>query len=211
MRQSLGRRLTLSDLWLTSGAMRMINSFSTDSAAGLLGRRAILRLGLAGLASLAASPAFAALGAPPERTLSLHNLHTGETIRTTFWADGAFQPAALQDIDFVLRDFRTGDITEIDRELLVVLHELTRVTGVDAPFEVISGYRSPKTNAALARSSTGVAKNSLHMQGMAIDVRLPGMRLSHLRDAAKELKAGGVGYYPKSNFVHMDTGRVRYW
>jgi uncharacterized protein YcbK (DUF882 family) len=191
--------------------MRMKNVFSTDPTAGLLGRRAVLRFGLAGIAGLASSPALAALSAPPERSISLHNLHTGETIRTTFWADGVFQPAALRDIDFVLRDFRTGDVTEIDRELLVVLHELTRVTDVKATFEVISGYRSPKTNAALASSSTGVAKKSLHMQGMAIDVRLPGLPLRHLRDAAKELKAGGVGYYPKSNFVHVDTGRVRYW
>lgn len=191
--------------------MRMINSFYTESAAGLLGRRAVMRYGLAGLACLVSSPAVAALGAPPERILSLHNLHTGETIRTTFWADGEFQPAALRDIDFVLRDFRSGDVTKIDRELLVVLHDLTRLTDVNAPFEVISGYRSPKTNAMLASTSTGVAKKSLHMQGMAIDVRLPGLRLSHLRDAAKGLGAGGVGYYPKSNFVHLDTGRVRYW
>ena len=189
----------------------MNSRFSTIPAAGLPGRRAVLRLGIAGLAGLVSSPALAALGTPPARTLSLHNLHTGETIRTTFWADGAFQPAALRDIDFVLRDFRTGDVTEIDRELLVVLHDLARLTDTKTPFEVISGYRSPKTNAALANSSTGVAKKSLHMQGMAIDVRLPGLRLRHLRDAAKELKAGGVGYYPKSNFVHLDTGRVRYW
>lgn len=207
----MGRRLTLTNLWLTSDAMRMNSRFSTIPAAGLPGRRAVLRLGIAGLAGLVSSPALAALGTPPARTLSLHNLHTGETIRTTFWADGAFQPAALRDIDFVLRDFRTGDVTEIDRELLVMLHDLARLTDSKTPFEVISGYRSPKTNAALANSSTGVAKKSLHMQGMAIDVRLPGLRLRHLRDAAKELKAGGVGYYPKSNFVHLDTGRVRYW
>ena len=81
----------------------------------------------------------------------------------------------------------------------------------DKPFEVISGYRSPKTNAALASNSSGVAKRSLHMQGMAVDVGLPGMKLAHLRDAAKSLQAGGVGYYPKSNFIHVDTGNVRYW
>lgn len=189
----------------------MNTRFSTIPAAGLPGRRAVLRLGIAGLAGLVSSPALAALGSPRERTLSLHNLHTGETIRTTFWADGAFQPAALRDIDFVLRDFRTGDVIEIDRELLVVLHDLMRLTDRKTAFEVISGYRSPKTNAALAKSSNGVAKNSLHMQGMAIDVRLPGMPLRQLRDAAKGLRAGGVGYYPKSDFVHLDTGRVRYW
>lgn len=191
--------------------MRVKGCFSTEPAAGNVGRRAVLGFGLAAIAGLAAGPALAALDPAQERTLSLHNLHTGETIRTTFWADGAFQTAALRDIDFVLRDFRTGDVTEIDPNLLVLLHRLSLKAGVDAPFEVISGYRSPKTNAALASTSSGVAKNSLHMQGMAIDVRLPGQRLSHLRDAAKSLKGGGVGYYPKSNFVHLDTGRVRYW
>jgi uncharacterized protein YcbK (DUF882 family) len=168
-------------------------------------------MGLAGLAGFAASPARAALEGVGERKLSLHNLHTGETIRTTFWADGVFQVDALRDIDFVLRDFRTGDVTEIDPQLLVLLHRITQTTGVDKPFDVISGYRSPKTNAALASNSSGVAKRSLHMQGMATDISLPGVKLAHLRDAAKSLKAGGVGYYPKSNFIHVDTGRVRFW
>lgn len=189
----------------------MKDCFSTGPAVDNVGRRVILGIGLAGLASVAARPAFAALNKPRERKLSLHNLHTGETIRTTFWADGVFQTAALRDIDFVLRDFRTGDVTQIDPQLLVLLHRIAQTTGVDAPFEVISGYRSPKTNAALASASSGVAKKSLHMQGMAIDVRLPGLRLTHLRDAAKRFQAGGVGYYPKSDFVHIDTGRVRYW
>ncbi|MBE9554024.1 MAG: DUF882 domain-containing protein [Proteobacteria bacterium] len=189
----------------------MKGCFSTEPAGKGIRRRSVLRLGLAGLASFAANPALAALEGVRERKLSLHNLHTGETIRTTFWADGVFQIDALRDIDFVLRDFRTGDISEIDPQLLVLLHRITQAAGVDKPFEVISGYRSPKTNAALASNSSGVAKRSLHMQGMAIDVRLPGVRLPHLRDAAKSIKAGGVGYYPKSNFIHVDTGRVRFW
>jgi len=189
----------------------MKGCFSTEPAGKEFRRRSVLRLGLAGLASFAANPALAALEGVRERKLSLHNLHTGETIRTTFWADGVFQIDALRDIDFVLRDFRTGDVSEIDPQLLVLLHRITQAAGVDKPFEVISGYRSPKTNAALASNSSGVAKRSLHMQGMAIDVRLPGVRLPHLRDTAKSLKAGGVGYYPKSNFIHVDTGRARYW
>jgi uncharacterized protein YcbK (DUF882 family) len=188
-----------------------MKSFSKGVAGKGIGRRSVLRFGVAGLAGIAASPALAALEGVRERKLSLHNLHTGETIRTTFWADGVFQIDALRDIDFVLRDFRTGDVTEIDPQLLVLLHRITQTTGVDKPFDVISGYRSPKTNAALASSSSGVAKRSLHMQGMAVDVSLPDVRLAHLRDAAKSLKAGGVGYYPKSNFIHVDTGRVRFW
>jgi uncharacterized protein YcbK (DUF882 family) len=111
----------------------------------------------------------------------------------------------------VLRDFRTGDIEVIDPQLLVLLHKISQRIGKDEPFDVISGYRSPKTNARLASNSNGVAKHSLHMQGMAVDICLPGMKLAHLRDAAKSLKAGGVGYYPKSNFIHIDTGKVRYW
>lgn len=189
----------------------MKGCFSTEPAGKGIGRRSILRFGVAGLAGIMANPALAALEGARERKLSLHNLHTGETIRTTFWADGVFQIDALRDIDFVLRDFRTGDVTEIDPQLLILLHRITQTTGVDKPFDVISGYRSPKTNAALASNSNGVAKRSLHMQGMATDVRLPGVRLAHLRDAAKSLKAGGIGYYPKSNFIHVDTGRVRYW
>lgn len=189
----------------------MKGCFSTESGNYGIGRRAALRFGLAGLAGVAANPAFAALSTTGERKLSLHNLHTGESIRTTFWADGKFQVDALQDINFILRDFRTGDVEEIDPDLLVVLHRLNLKAGANAPFEVISGYRSPKTNAALASATGGVAKRSLHMKGMAIDIRLPGVPLRHLLGAAKSLKAGGVGYYPKSNFIHVDTGRVRYW
>lgn len=188
-----------------------MKSFSTEAAGKEFRRRSVLRLGLAGLAGLAANPALAALKGVRERNLSLHNLHTGETIRTTFWADGVFQIDALRDIDFVLRDYRTDDVTEIDPQLLVLLHRITQTTGVDKPFDVISGYRSPKTNAALAANSSGVAKRSLHMEGMAVDISLPDVGLAHLRDAAKSLRAGGVGYYPKSNFVHVDTGKVRFW
>ncbi len=188
-----------------------MKSFSKGVAGKRIGRRSVLRFGLAGLAGIAASPAFAALENVGERKLALHNLHTGETIRTTFWADGVFQIDALRDIDFVLRDFRTGEVEEIDPQLLILLHRISKMTGSSEPFDVISGYRSPKTNATLASNSSGVAKRSLHMQGMAVDVSLPGMKLAHLRDAAKSIQAGGVGYYPKSNFIHVDTGRVRYW
>lgn len=183
----------------------------TKSAGTGIGRRTALQFGLSGLAGLAATPALGAVNGAAARKLSLHNLHTGETIRTTFWANGKFLTDALRDIDFVLRDFRTGDIAEIDPNLLVLLHRLSIKAGAGGPFEVISGYRSPKTNAALASNSSGVAKRSLHMRGMAIDIRLPGVQLRSLHRAAKSLKAGGVGYYPKSNFIHVDTGRVRYW
>ena len=189
----------------------VMKGFSKGLTGEGIGRRSALRFGLAGLAGFAASPALAAFESVRERKLSLHNIHTGEKIRTTFWADGVFQSAALRDIDFVLRDFRTGDVSEIDPQLLILLHRITQTTDMDKPFEVISGYRSPKTNAALASNGNGVAKRSLHMRGMAIDIRLPGVRLPDLCNAAKSLQAGGVGYYPKSNFIHVDTGRVRFW
>lgn len=191
--------------------MRLRGHESAGLAGNGMTRRTVMLTGAAALFGVASSPALAAIRPPRERSLALHNLHTGETIRTTFWADGRFLTDALRDIDFVLRDFRTGDVTEIDPELLVLLHRLSQTVEVAGPFHVISGYRSPKTNAALAKASNGVAKRSLHMQGMAIDVRLPGLRLKHLRDAAVTLQGGGVGYYPKSDFIHLDTGRVRFW
>lgn len=191
--------------------MRLRGHESAGLAGNGMTRRTVMLTGAAALFGVASSPALAAIRPPRERSLALHNLHTGETIRTTFWADGRFLTDALRDIDFVLRDFRTGDVTEIDPELLVLLHRLSQTVEVAGPFHVISGYRSPKTNAALAKASNGVAKRSLHMQGMAIDVRLPGLRLKHLRDAAVALQGGGVGYYPKSDFIHLDTGRVRFW
>jgi uncharacterized protein YcbK (DUF882 family) len=110
-----------------------------------------------------------------------------------------------------LRDFRTSEVHEIDPRLLDLLHKLAHSVGASEPFHVISGYRSPRTNSALRAHSSGVAKYSLHMEGKAIDIRLPGTRLTQVRDSARALAIGGVGYYPGSNFVHVDTGRVRTW
>ena len=159
--------------------------FSTEASGKAIGRRTVLRFGMAAVVGLTANPALATLETDRERKLSLHNLHTGESICTTFWADGVFQIDALRDIDFVLRDFRTGEVSEIDPQLLVLLHGITEATGMEESFQVISGYRSPETNATLASNSGGVAKRSLHMQGMAIDIRLPGVQLRDLRDLTR--------------------------
>jgi len=132
-------------------------------------------------------------------------------VRATYWADGVWQPDGLRKINHVLRDFRTGDVMDIDPGLLDLMYRLRALVGTDEPFEIISGYRSPRTNAQLARQSSGVAKKSLHMEGKAVDLRLPGMKLSSLRRAALSLRGGGVGYYPKSGFIHVDTGRIRFW
>jgi uncharacterized protein YcbK (DUF882 family) len=151
---------------------------------------------------------------PAERVLSLFNTHTGERLRTAYCCDGQYQPDALKEINYILRDFRANEVKPIDPKLLDLLHELGGTLETDQPFHIISGYRSPHTNSLLqARggSQSGVASRSLHMVGKAIDIRLPGVKLDQLRGAARSLKLGGVGYYPSSNFVHVDTGRVRFW
>lgn len=152
----------------------------------------------------------AALGTA-SRKLSFVNLHTDERLSATYWQNGTYQPQALNEINHLLRDWRTGDVKKIDAKLLDVLWELHQRLDSTKPFEVISGYRSPKTNATLASASSGVAKKSLHMQGMAIDIDLPGKKLTKIRDTAIDMQRGGVGYYAKSGFVHLDTGRVRSW
>lgn len=175
-------------------------------------RRSFLK-GSVALASTLSLPALAktAQAAPGERTLRLYNTHTGETVRSVFWAEGQFIPDALQDINKVLRDHRNNKIAPIDPQLLVLLNEVSAKFGDNQLVHVISGYRSPESNAKLRANSTGVAKHSMHMDGKAIDIRLPGKDLAQLRKAAMAMRGGGVGYYPSSQFVHMDTGRVRYW
>ena len=128
-----------------------------------------------------------------------------------YCASGGYVPQALASVNHLLRDFRTGDVGVIDTGLLDLLHGLAALTGSRRPFQIISGYRSPATNAALHQRSSGVASGSLHMLGQAIDIRLADVPLETLRDAARSMRSGGVGYYAASNFVHVDTGRVRIW
>lgn len=146
-----------------------------------------------------------------ERTVHLHNIHTGESLQTVYWADGNYLPDSLQQLNWLLRDYRTDQVKSIDPKLFDLLRTLRGELCECGPVEVISGFRSKQTNDWLRRNSNGVAKHSLHMKGMAIDIRMPGCELKSLRKAAVALRAGGVGYYPKSQFVHIDTGRVRYW
>ncbi|HET6619241.1 MAG TPA: DUF882 domain-containing protein [Dongiaceae bacterium] len=179
-----------------------------------LGRRTLLAMGLGAGALAMASPLKGALAALPQagsRTLAFVSTHTDEKIAATYWRDGLYDRGALKDINYVLRDFRTGEIAAIDRNLLDLLVDLHHRSGSRKPFQVISGYRSPQTNAMLAAESSGVAKHSLHMEAKAIDIRLSDVALRDLHQTAIGMKAGGVGYYAKSDFVHVDTGRVRYW
>jgi uncharacterized protein YcbK (DUF882 family) len=152
-----------------------------------------------------------ALASTAPRDLAFHNLHTGESLRAVYFDQGSYVPDALAAVDHVLRDFRTGDVHPIDPRLLDLLHTLGSTVQSHTPFQVISGYRSPATNAMLHAHTDGVASGSLHMQGMAIDIRLGDVDLGHLHRAALGLGAGGVGYYPASDFVHVDVGRVRRW
>lgn len=145
------------------------------------------------------------------KDLRLHNLHTEEKISLSYFEQGNYVAEALQDINYLLRDHRTGDVFVMDPILIDLLYDLKNVLGTERPLQVISGYRSPKTNAALHRKSSGVATRSLHMQGKAIDIRIQGIAAKDIRAAAISLACGGVGYYPRSNFVHIDTGRVRAW
>ncbi|SFP88928.1 Uncharacterized conserved protein YcbK, DUF882 family [Nitrosomonas cryotolerans] len=176
-----------------------------------LNRRHFLKAGLGACALIALPTAQAKILNISERRLSFLNLHTGERVQSTYWAEGQYIPEALQAIEMVLRDHRTDERCAIDPNLLNVLQLLRSEIGTTQEFHVISGYRSASTNAMLMASSGGVAKKSLHMQGKAIDIRLPGQMLSTLRKAALSLEAGGVGYYPASDFLHIDTGRIRAW
>lgn len=146
------------------------------------------------------------------RSLDFLHTHTGERlVGLEYFGGGRYFPDALREVSQFLRDWRTDEIHPIDPALLDTLHAVARATGSRRPFEVISGYRSPATNAMLRAQSNQVSANSLHMTGRAIDIRLPDIPLTRLRASALDLRRGGVGYYPTSQFVHLDTGRVRFW
>ena len=185
---------------------------------GQLNRRSFLKTGMGALAVLATPSllkATAATSSPlaklHERSLSFYNLHTSERLKTVYWASGEYLAPSLSDINRVMRDHRTGDMHDIDSRLLDLLCDLNLRLETTEPFHIISGYRSPATNAMLHANSNGVAEHSLHMDGKAVDIRIPGRNLSVLRNTALAMKIGGVGYYPSSDFVHVDVGRVRSW
>src|SRR5258708_685366 len=174
-------------------------------------RRRFLAGGLGVIACAAVWPAAAKTRISDRRRLSFVNLHTDESLDVIYWADGSYEPGALRQIDHFLRDFRSGDVHRIDPQLLDLLVQLRARLHTTAPIHVISGYRSPATNAMLASYSDGVASGSLHMDGMAIDTRPPTGAPRQVQGVALALEAGGVGYSPRSDFVHVDTGRVRHW
>ena len=180
-----------------------------------MNRRAVLRMAggalIAGAASSALAPGASATALAEPRRVTLFNLHTGDRFSDAYWQQGNYVPDAMTAIKHVMRDFRSNEVHDIDPRLLDQLHQLNGLVGAAAPYQIISGYRSPTTNAMLHANSDGVATHSLHMDGRAIDIRVAGVDLTRLRDAALSLGAGGVGYYQASDFVHVDTGRVRHW
>lgn len=170
-----------------------------------------------------AVPVMPSLYAPPQeklppppddgspRTLSFFNVNSQESLTVTFRRDGRYVQSELDRVNAFLRDSRNGDSVQMDPQLFDILWHVQRSLGTDGHYEVLSAYRSPETNAWLASASRGVASDSLHMRGQAIDVKLPGFTPYQVRQAARDLGLGGVGYYPRSGFVHLDTGSVRYW
>lgn len=178
----------------------------------VLNRRRFLGISAVGCASIASS-SVAAVSYPSmaARELHLYNLHTFETLKAVYWRDGTYLAEGLAQISYHLRDFRTGGIKPIDPTLLNILHRLSSNIDVSGPINVISGYRTPATNAMLAARSDKVAANSFHMRGQAIDIRVPGFATIGMRDMALSISKGGVGYYPESDFVHLDTGPIRAW
>lgn len=175
-----------------------------------LTRRQLVTAALVGAVAVPFAP-FAGASETGERTLELFNTHTGERISTAFRSITGYVAASLSKLDHLLRDHRANEAHRIDPALYDQLADLALAAGREPRFEIISGYRSPGTNAKLASASGGVATKSLHMQGRALDIRLKGVSCADLRDLALQMQRGGVGYYRRSDFVHVDTGRVRQW
>jgi uncharacterized protein YcbK (DUF882 family) len=174
-------------------------------------RRTILALALVALAITASVTPPRPVRAADARQLSFYHTHTRLNLDVVYFANGEYIDSALDEINRFLKDFRTGEVTDINPELLDLLHDVRNEVNPEAVVEVISAYRSPKTNEMLRATTTGVAKNSHHIKGEAMDVRLRGIRTTTLRDTAIRMQRGGVGFYPKSDFVHIDMGPVRTW
>lgn len=190
-----------------------INEQRYNRPAVICRRRFLKQSALAAGAMLVPGVAAGGIYAPNRapRGLTLFNLHTDEYLKVVYWENGGYVGGALDEINHILRDFRVNEVKPIAPPLLDLLYSLQRRLYTDAPFHVISGYRSPRTNAMLAAHSEGVATHSLHIEGKAIDIRVPGRSLRTVQAAALSLRGGGVGYYPRSDFVHVDIGRVRWW
>jgi len=189
----------------------MAGRWSQGAATAVRSRRELLRLGLGVALGSVGVPALGRATSPSDRRVTLYAIHTGEAVSVEYVVGGRYCPDALEAVSRVLRDHRTGKIHPVDPGVLDVLHEVAALVDSRAAFHVVCGFRSATTNEWKWRHGGGVARNSLHRYGRAVDVFLPGCELDGLRRAALRLGAGGVGYYPRSGFVHLDTGPVRSW
>jgi uncharacterized protein YcbK (DUF882 family) len=194
------------------------SSIAPAPAQAAIDRRKFIRgfIGMTGfaaaVATVAPTSALAMLTAPATpRRLKFHNLHTSEQLDVVYYEKGRYIPQALTEIDRILRDYRQNVVKPMSPALLDLVAAIRRKLHTDAEVEIISGYRTPETNAMLAARSDGVAHHSLHMDGLALDWRVPGRTLDQLHRVALAIRGGGVGYYPASDFVHTDVGRIRYW
>lgn len=215
------------NIGLASDSASMVKDAVSDSASEIgrpyssiapapstVGRRGFLRIAgiAAATATLAPASALAMLTAPAKpRRLKFYNLHTSEQLDIVYYEKGRYIPQALAEINHILRDYRQNVVKPIAPGLLDLVVAIRRKLHTDAEVAIISGYRTPQTNAMLAARSDGVAHHSLHMDGLALDWRVPGRTLEELHRVALAIRGGGVGYYPSSDFVHTDVGRVRYW
>lgn len=191
-----------------------LSQFQESASARLISRRGLLKAGALTVAALVAesSPALAALRLNGPRRLRMLNTHTLERVEAVYFEGGRYIRPALEELNHLLRDHRTGEVFPVDPGVLDIAWGLARAVGkAGGEFEIISGYRSKATNDDLWRKGRNVARNSLHCLGKALDLRMPGVSLRRLRDAAIDLGRGGVGYYPRPEFVHVDTGRIRCW
>ncbi len=181
--------------------------------AGLSRRNFLGFMLCAGMSGLTSKSVFAAIEelTTTERSLALYNIHTKDSFNGVFWRKGKYVSDAMKNINHIMRDYRAHDIKQIDTHLLDLLSAISIKLKPEKPFHVISGYRSPETNAKLRKRGKGAAKNSYHIQGKAVDIRLPGFRTSVLRRTAYKLIGGGVGFFPHQRFVHIDVGPIRYW
>ena len=182
-----------------------------DHGGPSLNRRCFLGMGLDAATAMTPTLGWAKPVRKVERSLGFFQARTGERLEAVYFANGRYIPSALKQINYILRDYRVDQVKPIAPALLDLLYALRQRLGVTEPIEVLSGYRSPQTNAMLSRENRAVAKHSLHIEAKAIDIIMPGIRTVDVARAAREMQAGGVGYYPRLSFVHVDVGAVRTW
>lgn len=178
-------------------------------------RRKFLKMGLAGVLGaaipFATTKAVFASNKSEAWSISFINARTRESFSGVYRVGDKYLPEAFERINYILRDFRTGEVFPMDPKIIDMLSIINKEVDIDNSYEILSGYRSPKTNSMLGGKSRNVAKNSFHMYGQALDVRVPDYSTRNIRNIAKSMGVGGVGYYPRSNYVHIDTGNVRSW